>query len=92
MYGPTIVGFGSYGYTYDTGHSGKAPIVAFSPRSANICAESSKSSSRRLGGSLSTRPAYQPSACSVQPDYSAGYSAMYGIYLFLSFRYSRGRT
>jgi O-antigen/teichoic acid export membrane protein len=24
--------------------------------------------------------------------YSAGYSAMYGVYLFLSFRYSRGRT
>ena len=36
MYGPTIVGFGSYGFTYDTGHSGKAPIVAFSPRSANL--------------------------------------------------------
>jgi len=41
MYGPTIVGFGSYSYTYDTGHSGKAPIVAFSPRSANLVIYSS---------------------------------------------------
>lgn len=41
MYGPTIVGFGAYSYTYDTGHSGKAPIVAFSPRSANLVIYSS---------------------------------------------------
>lgn len=36
MYGPTIVGFGKYTYTYDTGHSGDAPVLGFSPRAANL--------------------------------------------------------
>ena len=36
MFGPTIVGFGKYVYTYDTGHSGEAPMLGFSPRSANL--------------------------------------------------------
>jgi hypothetical protein len=36
MYGPTIVGFGKYEYTYDSGHSGVACVVGFSPRSANL--------------------------------------------------------
>src|SRR5882757_4882832 len=38
-------------------------VVARSPRSANIVAASSRSSSRRLGGALSTNPLYRPSAC-----------------------------
>lgn len=32
MWGPSIVGFGSYHYTYESGRSGDAPIVGFSPR------------------------------------------------------------
>ena len=36
MWGPTIVGFGRYTYTYDSGHSGDAPVLGFSPRSANL--------------------------------------------------------
>jgi len=36
MLGPTIVGFGLYHYTYETGHSGKACVVGFSPRTANL--------------------------------------------------------
>jgi hypothetical protein len=36
MWGPTIVGFGRYDYTYDSGHSGSAPVVGFSPRKANL--------------------------------------------------------
>lgn len=36
MYGPTIVGFGKYTYTYDTGHSGDAPVLGFSPRASNL--------------------------------------------------------
>lgn len=32
MWGPSIVGFGSYHYTYESGHEGDAPLVAFSPR------------------------------------------------------------
>lgn len=34
MWGPAIVGYGSYAYTYDSGHSGTAPAVGFSPRKA----------------------------------------------------------
>ena len=34
MYGPTIVGFGLYKYTYASGHSGEAPLIGFSPRKA----------------------------------------------------------
>jgi hypothetical protein len=36
MWGPTIVGFGAYHYTYDTGHSGSSPALGFSPRKANL--------------------------------------------------------
>lgn len=36
MWGPTIIGFGSYHYIYKTGHSGNAPLVSFSPRKAKI--------------------------------------------------------
>ncbi len=32
MYGPSIIGFGTYHYTYASGHSGTAPLAAFSPR------------------------------------------------------------
>ena len=36
MFGPTIVGFGKYEYTYDSGHSGIACVVGFSPRASNL--------------------------------------------------------
>jgi Domain of unknown function (DU1801) len=36
MWGPTIVGFGTYHYTYETGHSGSSCVVGFSPRKANL--------------------------------------------------------
>jgi hypothetical protein len=36
MWGPTIVGFGAYHYTYETGHSGSICAVGFSPRKANL--------------------------------------------------------
>nr|WP_299205733.1 DUF1801 domain-containing protein [uncultured Brumimicrobium sp.] len=36
MWGPTIIGFGSYHYTYASGHEGDAPLVGFSPRKAEI--------------------------------------------------------
>jgi hypothetical protein len=36
MWGPTIVGFGRYTYTYDSGHSGDAPVLGFSPRGARL--------------------------------------------------------
>lgn len=34
MWGPSIIGFGSYHYTYDSGREGDMPIVGFSPRKA----------------------------------------------------------
>jgi hypothetical protein len=36
MWGPTIVGFGSYHYRYDSGHEGDAALVGFSPRKQNL--------------------------------------------------------
>jgi hypothetical protein len=36
MWGPTIIGFGSYHYKYKTGHEGDAPIIGFSPRKAEF--------------------------------------------------------
>jgi hypothetical protein len=36
MWGPRIIGFGSYHYKYESGHEGDAPLVGFSPRKAKI--------------------------------------------------------
>ena len=36
MYGPSIIGFGTYHYTYASGHSGSAPLAAFSPRKTEL--------------------------------------------------------
>lgn len=35
MWGPTIIGFGAYHYTYDSGHSGSICAIGFSPRKAS---------------------------------------------------------
>ena len=32
MWGPSIIGFGSYHYKYESGREGDMPVVAFSPR------------------------------------------------------------
>lgn len=34
MWGPSIIGFGTYHYKYDSGHEGDAPLVGFSPRAS----------------------------------------------------------
>lgn len=36
MWGPTIIGFGQYHYTYDGGREGNSPATGFSPRKANL--------------------------------------------------------
>ena len=36
MWGPSIVGFGSYHYKYDSGHEGTACRVGFSPRKGQL--------------------------------------------------------
>lgn len=36
MWGPSIIGFGSYHYKYASGHEGDAPMIGFSPRKAEF--------------------------------------------------------
>lgn len=36
MWGPSIVGFGRYRYSYDSGHSGEMCRIGFSPRKSEL--------------------------------------------------------
>ena len=36
MYGPSIIGFGTYHYKYASGHEGDAPLACFSPRKPDM--------------------------------------------------------
>lgn len=36
MWGPAIIGFGTYHYVYESGREGDMPLVAFSPRKQSI--------------------------------------------------------
>lgn len=36
MWGPSIVGYGTYKYTYESGHSGEAPIAGFAIRGRDL--------------------------------------------------------
>ena len=36
MWGPSIVGFGSYRYTYESGHRGEAPLASFAIRGRDL--------------------------------------------------------
>ena len=36
MWGPTIIGYGSYHYKYESGREGDAPRAGFSPRKASL--------------------------------------------------------
>lgn len=36
MYGPSIVGYGTYHYKYESGREGDAPLAAFSPRKPEL--------------------------------------------------------
>lgn len=36
LWGPSIIGFGSYHYRYDSGREGDMPLVGFSPRKGKI--------------------------------------------------------
>lgn len=36
MWGTSIIGFGKYKYRYESGHSGEAPLIGFSPRKSAI--------------------------------------------------------
>ena len=47
MWGPTIVGFGAYHYTYETGRTGSICVVGFSPRKANLVIYAADAPERR---------------------------------------------
>lgn len=55
MWGPSIIGFGTYHYKYESGHEGDAPILGFSPRKSAISlyvysdTEKSNDALKRLG-------------------------------------------
>lgn len=55
MWGPSIIGFGTYHYVYASGHQGDAPVLAFSPRKAALTlyvyseTEKSRAALDRLG-------------------------------------------
>jgi hypothetical protein len=36
MWGPSIVGYGSYRYTYESGHTGEAPLAGFAIRGRQL--------------------------------------------------------
>ena len=36
MYGPSIIGYGTYHYKYASGHEGDAPLLAFSPHKPEL--------------------------------------------------------
>lgn len=36
MWGPSIVGYGSFRYTYESGHSGEAPLAGFAIRGRDL--------------------------------------------------------
>ncbi|MEO7359126.1 MAG: DUF1801 domain-containing protein [Gemmatimonadaceae bacterium] len=36
MWGPAIIGFGTYHYKYESGREGNAPIIGFSPRKTDL--------------------------------------------------------
>lgn len=36
MWGPSIIGFGSYHYKYESGHEGNAALLAYSPRKQRL--------------------------------------------------------
>lgn len=38
MFGPSIVGFDTYRYVYDSGHSGEAPVLGFAIRGRELVA------------------------------------------------------
>jgi len=61
MWGPSIVGYGSYAYQYESGHSGEAPLAGFAVRGRQLvvylCCEDTKQRERltRLGPHTMTR-------------------------------------
>lgn len=70
IWGPSIIGFGSYHYRYDSGREGDSPVVGFSPRKAALVlyiVTGFRAQSRCWPSSESTRRANPVSTSSVLP-------------------------
>jgi hypothetical protein len=52
MWGPSVVGFGSYHYHYDSGREGDMPLICFSPRKASNVVYNMGSADKALLGRL----------------------------------------
>lgn len=52
MWGPAIVGFGSYHYKYDSGREGDMPLICFSPRKSATVVYGMGSADKALLGKL----------------------------------------
>jgi hypothetical protein len=52
MWGPSIVGFGSYHYRYDSGREGDMPLLCFSPRKGATVIYNMGSADKALLGKL----------------------------------------
>lgn len=52
MWGPSIVGFGSYHYRYDSGREGDMPLICFSPRKSGSVVYGMESADKALLGKL----------------------------------------
>jgi len=48
MWGPSIVGFGSYHYRYDSGREGDMPLICFSPRKSGAVVYNMASADKTL--------------------------------------------
>lgn len=60
MWGPSIIGYGSYCYTYESGRTGEAPLAAFAIRGRELvvyldCEDSNKALLDTLGKHKMTR-------------------------------------
>src|SRR3712207_6363909 len=56
MWGPSIVGFGSYRYTYESGHTGEAPLAGFAIRGRELVIYLvARSEERRVGKECRSR-------------------------------------
>ena len=68
MWGPSIVGFGTYHYKYESGHEGDMCRLGFSPAQGElvlyVLTDAAGGSRRCWPGSASTRPASAASTSS----------------------------
>ena len=57
MWGPSIIGFGSYHYRYESGREGDMPLIGFSPRKPATCSVQHARVQRLRGATREARQA-----------------------------------